>query len=187
MHGFVASQLLLRSAKANRYVDILCRHYGAAAIEALDRSGATLNGRHRRYDLWGTEQGQAFPLLEPFLEKAEAVVVHSRFAAEIVAALSDAPQLELFLPSDKKASPTKAEPSGDGRVRFSSRPHSSQQAGAGGDGGFRFVEPVADEGEACALPEARSAASSSTSWSNSLERVSFSTSSSSNSMFPRKG
>ena len=118
MHGFVASQLLLRSAKVNRYVDILCRHYGAAAIEALDLSGATLDGRQRRYDLWGTEQGQAFPLLEPFLEKAEAIVVHSRFAAEIVATLSDAPQLELFLPSDKKAPPAKAEPSGDGRVRF---------------------------------------------------------------------
>jgi glycosyltransferase involved in cell wall biosynthesis len=118
LHGYVASQILGRSAAPNRYLDILCRYHGEDAIEALSGAPVPIDDSDHPFHSGKTPTPWAFPLLAPFLEKAEAVVVHSMFASEMVAAISDAPQLRLFLPSDKKPPPRAHTPSPDGRVRF---------------------------------------------------------------------
>ena len=58
------------------------------------------------------------PLLEPFLQKSTAIVVHSQFASETVAKFSSRPQLKLFLPADKKPAPKRAKSAAGARTRF---------------------------------------------------------------------
>jgi glycosyltransferase involved in cell wall biosynthesis len=106
-----------------RYADLLCRYYGPDAIEVLNRSSVTLQNQAKRYLPWDSEHAFACPLIEPFLEKAKAVVVHSRFASEVVGNFTNAPQLQLFLPFDKKPPPSQFQAAPDGKIRFSVTGH----------------------------------------------------------------
>jgi len=126
MQHYIAWETLQRLHLPRRFADVLCKYYGARAVEMLARSGLTLKDQVTRYLPWESEHAFAFPLIEPFLEKAKAVVVHSDFASEIVARMSDAPQLKLFLPSDKKTTPLATPPPADGKVRFVSIGHYSR-------------------------------------------------------------
>ncbi len=105
MQAYLARKLFGELKRPGRYADLMVRWYGARAIDFLDRLNATLkDGEPDPYFL-ASAATLSFPLIEPFLQKAQAIVVHSRFAGEIVAAISGAPQLSLFLPSDKKPAP----------------------------------------------------------------------------------
>lgn len=122
MQHYIAWQTLQRLRIPRRFADVLCNYYGSRAVEMLARSGLTLKDQVTRYLPWDTEYAFEFPLIEPFLERARAVVVHSEFASETLARLTDAPQLKLFLPSDKKTAPSPVA-SPDGKVRFVSIGH----------------------------------------------------------------
>ncbi|MGO9740834.1 MAG: glycosyltransferase [Roseiarcus sp.] len=118
MQHFLAWRLFESLKLPRRYADVLCKYYGPKGIDILARSGITLKDRATRYAPWDSEHAFSFPLVEPFLERAKAVIVHSQFASDVVGAMTDAPQLKLFLPSDKKPTPVSLLPSADGKVRF---------------------------------------------------------------------
>lgn len=126
MQHYIAWQTLQCLHMPSRFADVLCKHYGSQAVEMLSRSGLTLKDQVTRYLPWETERALAFPLIEPFLEKAQAVVVHSEFASEVLRWMTDAPQLKLFLPSDKKTAPPPGAPAPDGKVRFAAIGHYSR-------------------------------------------------------------
>ena len=123
MHDYIGWKFFESLKLPSRYAELLCRHYGRQAIEVLGRSGVTLKDRPTRYQPWNSEHTLALPLIEPFLEKAKAVVVHSQFASEIVAGITDAPRVQLFLPSDKKRPPIECQPALDRKIRFSITGH----------------------------------------------------------------
>jgi glycosyltransferase involved in cell wall biosynthesis len=104
MQHYIAWTIFEKLRFPKHYVDLMVRHYGRDALDVLESSRITLKNEHTRYAPWDTQHALSFPLIEPFLEKATAVVVHSQFAADIVARITDARQLRLFLPSDKKKS-----------------------------------------------------------------------------------
>ncbi|MBE9605539.1 glycosyltransferase [Acetobacteraceae bacterium H6797] len=102
MQHYLAWMIFEKARKPGRYVEMMAEHYGVTALELLENARITLNDRTTRYAPWDTPYASSFPLLEPFLAKAQAIIVHSQFAADFVATISDRPQLKLFLPSDKK-------------------------------------------------------------------------------------
>ena len=55
----------------------MAKYYGADALDVLETSRITLHDRPTRYAPWDTPHAFSFPLIEPFLEKARAVIVHS--------------------------------------------------------------------------------------------------------------
>jgi len=102
MQHYLAWMIFEQARKPGRYVEMMAEHYGQQALELLENARITLNDRTTRYAPWDTPYASDFPLLEPFLAKAQAIIVHSQFAADFVSTISDRPQLKLFLPSDKK-------------------------------------------------------------------------------------
>ena len=126
MQYYIAWQTLQHLHLPLRFADIMSEYYGPRAIDLLMRSGLTLRDQVTRYSPWDSDYALDFPLIEPFLERAQAVVVHSQFAADIVSGMTDAPLLRLFLPSDKKAAPERLTPSSDGKVRFVAIGHYSR-------------------------------------------------------------
>jgi hypothetical protein len=82
------------------------------------------------YAPWDGETVVDYPLTQPLAKLSAAVIVHSRFMEEKVAAYFKGPILRLFLPSDQKASPTdediarwRAETAAQDRCRFATFGH----------------------------------------------------------------
>lgn len=123
MQHYLAWTIFESARRPDRYVDIMARYYGNRAMELLEVSRITMRDQLTRYAPWDTPHAFTFPLIEPFLEKAQAIIVHSQFASDIVSAITDRPQLRLFLPSDKKAAPLRKPVSSEERVSFSSLGH----------------------------------------------------------------
>ncbi len=118
MQHYVAWTIFEKLRFPKHYVDLMVRYYGRDALDVLDASRITLRNEHTRYAPWDTQHALSFPLLEPFLEKATAIVVHSQFASDIVSSISDTRQLRLFLPSDKKNVAAPVPKTGSGKVSF---------------------------------------------------------------------
>lgn len=87
------------------YAELMAEYGGAAGLDILEQSEILSAGRTPRFAPWDSEHAMAVPLIEPFLQNAQAIVVHSAFAHAILQKLTDAPILRLFLPSDKKPAP----------------------------------------------------------------------------------
>ncbi|KAA2211409.1 glycosyltransferase family 4 protein [Teichococcus oryzae] len=124
MQHYLAWSIFEKAKRPGRYVDIMAEHYGVRALDVLEVSGITFSDQPTRYAPWDTPHAFSFPLIEPFLQRARAVVVHSQFAADIVAQITDRPQLRLFLPSDKKAAP-KRQPTEGAPITFAALGHIS--------------------------------------------------------------
>jgi glycosyltransferase involved in cell wall biosynthesis len=123
MQHYLAWSIFEKARRPGRYVDIMAEHYGVRALDVLEVSGITFDNQATRYAPWDTPHAFSFPLIEPFLEKAQAIVVHSQFASDIVAEVTDRPQLRLFLPSDKKPAPQRKSAAEDGRIIFAALGH----------------------------------------------------------------
>lgn len=105
MQHFVAWLLFESQKSPERYAEIMVHYYGDKALDVLESSRLLQRGRTPRYAPWDSVHSISYPLLEPFLVNAQAIVVHSEFAERVVRKMSDRPVIKLFLPCDKKPSP----------------------------------------------------------------------------------
>ena len=83
MQHYVAWKAFEQYRRPNLYVDMMCQYYGSAGLEVIeqvaDRS-SKIEARSMRRGI--SPHVEAMPLLEPFLQKSTAIVVHSQFASE---------------------------------------------------------------------------------------------------------
>ncbi len=93
MHHFFAAHYLEDQRDPEGYRALMMRLYGAAGRRAAEASLA-----HDSPPVWETDEVARYPLIEPALDGAWGVVVHSSHAAERVAASFNGPLAQLFLP-----------------------------------------------------------------------------------------
>lgn len=104
-HHYFANKCFDKSNAAAAYAKLMRDVYGAAGFNMALRSGVVTRDV-TFYAPWDGENVVDYPLTPPLASLAAAVVVHSRFMEEKVAAFFKGPILRLFLPSDQKTAPT---------------------------------------------------------------------------------
>lgn len=118
MQHYLAWMLFEERKIPERYAELMVHHYGDRALSILESSRLLHSGRTPRYAPWDSVHANSFPLLEPFVERAKAVVVHSEFAERVVERMTKAPVIRLFLPYDKKPIPAPRTADGKRHVDF---------------------------------------------------------------------
>lgn len=118
MQHYLAWMLFEERKNPERYAELMVHHYGDRALSILESSRLLHSGRTPRYAPWDSVHANSFPLLEPFVERAQAVVVHSQFAERVVEKMTKAPVIRLFLPYDKKPIPAPRTTEGKRHVDF---------------------------------------------------------------------
>jgi glycosyltransferase involved in cell wall biosynthesis len=118
MQHYLAWMLFEERKNPERYAELMVHHYGDRALSILESSRLLHSGRTPRYAPWDSVHSASFPLLEPFVERAQAVVVHSKFAERVVERMTKAPIIRLFLPYDKKPRPVPRTAEGKRHVDF---------------------------------------------------------------------
>ena len=103
MQHYFAWEVFERLRRRDLYARLIGEYYGAAGLEVVGRSQVCCETAERLYSPWDSQHVAQMTLIEPFVHAAAAVVVHSRFAAEAVARMTDAPLLRLQLPWDQKS------------------------------------------------------------------------------------
>lgn len=107
MQHYWASVLFEQHPNPALYASLLVNTYGARAMPLLRNSHITRPQGFRKYAPWDTDLGADFPLLEPFLGNATKVIVHSTYAQQRIEALGHYDVLKLWLPTDKKPTPSR--------------------------------------------------------------------------------
>ncbi len=102
MQHYFAWEAFERLRRRDLYARLIGECYGAEGLEMVGRSQVCCETADRLYSPWDSRHVAQMPLIEPFVQAAAAVVVHSRFAAEAVGRMTDAPLLRLQLPWDQK-------------------------------------------------------------------------------------
>jgi glycosyltransferase involved in cell wall biosynthesis len=83
--------------------------YGTRGLDAVAQSRLCVLDAPPLYTPWETSEVTAFPLIEPFIDTAAAVVLHSAYAEAALHLPVGTPMLRLALPWDQKPSPTDGE------------------------------------------------------------------------------
>ncbi|MBV9991865.1 MAG: glycosyltransferase [Alphaproteobacteria bacterium] len=104
-HHFFAHKCFEEINSPPAYARLIREYYGSAGFAMALRSGVITRDA-TLYAPWDGENVADYPLMQPLAELASAVVVHSRFMEERVAAFFKGPILRLFLPSDQKMAPS---------------------------------------------------------------------------------
>lgn len=123
MQHFMAWLLFEEKKSPEKYAELMVHYYGDRALDVLESSRLLQKGRTPRYAPWDSVHSISYPLLEPFLANARAVVVHSEFAEKLVSSMTDRPIIRLFLPSDKKPAPDRNRPATNSMIEFVSIGH----------------------------------------------------------------
>ncbi len=103
MQHYFAGETFKRMRRPDLYARLVGEYYGAAGLEMVGRSQVCCETAATVYAPWDSQHVVQMPLIEPFAQTAAAVVVHSRFAADAVRRMTDAPLLCLPLPWDQKS------------------------------------------------------------------------------------
>jgi glycosyltransferase involved in cell wall biosynthesis len=104
-HHFFAHKCFEELRSPPAYARLMRDYYGSAGFNMALRSGVITRDA-TLYAPWDGENVADYPLMQPLVELAAAVIVHSRFMEERVAKFFKGPVLRLFLPSDQKMAPT---------------------------------------------------------------------------------
>jgi len=104
MQHFLAEEIFEKFQAKDFYARLVGKYYGDAGLDTVGRSQICSEEFHPVYAPWDTPHVASMPLLEPFIECAAAVVVHSAYAEQYVASRHAGPILRLALPWDQKPS-----------------------------------------------------------------------------------
>ncbi len=100
-HHFFAHKCFEKLRSAPAYARLIHDYYGSAGFNMALRSGVITRDA-TLYAPWDGENVADYPLMQPLVTLAAAVVVHSRFMEEHIVKFFKGPILRLFLPSDQK-------------------------------------------------------------------------------------
>lgn len=103
MQHYFAWEIFERMRRRDLYARLIGEYYGSTGLEMVGRSQVCCEAAGIVYAPWDSQHVAQMPLIEPFAQTAAAVVVHSRFAADAVRRMTDAPLLRLALPWDQKS------------------------------------------------------------------------------------
>jgi glycosyltransferase involved in cell wall biosynthesis/SAM-dependent methyltransferase len=95
--------------RSDVYSLLMGAFYGARGLDAVAQSRLCVRDAPLLYAPWETLEVTAFPLVEPFIDTAAAVVLHSAHAEMALRLPVGTPMLRLALPWDQKPSPTDGE------------------------------------------------------------------------------
>jgi len=102
MQHFVAEEVFERFHRKDFYARLVGEYYGETGLCTVGQSQICSDALRPIYAPWDTLHVTNMPLIEPFIECAAAVVVHSAYAEQFVAARYSGPILKLALPWDQK-------------------------------------------------------------------------------------
>ncbi len=104
MQHYLAWQIFEQRRRPDLYARLMAEYYGMQGLDIVSSSRVCSAISSPIYAPWDTPHVNATPLIEPFIQSAAALVVHSEFAESLVRPLFDGPLLRLQLPWDKKPS-----------------------------------------------------------------------------------
>jgi glycosyltransferase involved in cell wall biosynthesis len=104
MQHYLAWKIFEQQKRPEVYARLMAEYYGMSGLDIVASSRICSALVNPIYAPWDTPHVNATPLIEPFVQTAAAVVVHSEFAEKLLRPLFDGPMLRLQLPWDKKES-----------------------------------------------------------------------------------
>ncbi len=102
MRHFLAQEIFDARRRTDFYARLIGEYYGEAGLETIEHARICHDDGHAVYAPWDSTHVAAMPLLEPFIDTAAAVVVHSAYADDFVTRRRAPLTLRLALPWDQK-------------------------------------------------------------------------------------
>jgi glycosyltransferase involved in cell wall biosynthesis len=106
MQHFLAKEIFETIGHKYLYTRMIGEYYGDPGLAKVAQSQICSEINDPIYAPWDSAHVASMPLLEPFIESAAAVVVHSDYAERFAKSHSSGPILRLALPWDQKLSLT---------------------------------------------------------------------------------